>query len=250
MLSYDDIGAGYAAKRRPDPRVLAAVEEALGDAVTVLDVGSGTGSYSTTRTVAAVEPSTVMIAQRGPGAAPCVRAVAEALPFGDDLFDATTAVLTTHHWTDPTAGLAELVRVSRRQVVLTWDPAVSAEYWLLRDYLPQIAEAEADMACLPAVVAAWPEADVHVVPVPADCVDGFLAAWWRRPEAYLDPAVRAAISGFARPTPEVVDIAMRRLRADLESGAWASRCADLLERDELDCGYRLVVRSPSSGPYA
>jgi ubiquinone/menaquinone biosynthesis C-methylase UbiE len=113
---YDEIGAGYARLRRPDPRVLGAVESALGDAVTVLDVGSGTGSYCSARAVAAVEPSAVMVAQRGPGAAPCVRAVAEALPFGDRVVDATTAVLTTHHWTDPTRGLAELERVSRRQV--------------------------------------------------------------------------------------------------------------------------------------
>ena len=30
--------------------------------------------------------------------------------------------------------------------------------------------------------------------------------------------------------------------ADLDSGAWSRRHADLLEREELDCGYRLVVR--------
>lgn len=242
-MLYDDIGVGYASRRQPDPRVLAAVEDALGDAATVLDVGSGTGSYSTTRTVAAVEPSVVMVAQRPPSAAPCVRAVAEALPFGDLAFDATTAVLTTHHWTDAAAGLRELGRVSRRQVVLTWDPSVSRDYWLQRDYLPQITEAEAGLASLPAVVAAWPDAEVRVVAVPADCRDGFLAAWWRRPEAYLDPSVRAAISGLARLPADVVEPAMACLRADLESGAWAARYADLLERDELDCGYRLVVRS-------
>lgn len=240
-MLYDDIGVGYAQLRRTDPRVLGAVEEALGDAATVLDVGSGTGSYSSTRTVAAVEPSAVMVAQRGVGAAPCVRAVAEALPFSDGAFDATTAVLTTHHWTDPRRGLAELERVSRRQVVLTWDPEVSAQYWLLRDYLPEIVEAEAGLACLPAVLAAWPEAEVRVVPVPADCVDGFLACWWRRPAAYLDPAVRAAISGIARLPDRVVERGVAQLRADLGSGAWAARHADLLDRSALDCGYRLVV---------
>jgi hypothetical protein len=34
---------------------------------------------------------------------------------------------------------------------------------------------------------------------------------------------------------------MRRLAADLESGEWARRNADLLEREEMDYGYRLVV---------
>jgi SAM-dependent methyltransferase len=32
-----------------------------------------------------------------------------------------------------------------------------------------------------------------------------------------------------------------RLAADLESGRWAARHADLLERDELDLGYRLLA---------
>ena len=240
-MRYDEIGAGYAELRRTDPRVLGAVEAALGDARTVLDVGSGTGSYSSPRTVAAVEPSAVMVAQRRPGAAPCVRAVAEQLPFGDAAFDATTAVLTTHHWTDPLRGLAELERVSRRQVVLTWDPVVAAGYWLVRDYLPEIAEAEADVACLPTALQAWPGAEVRVVPVPAACRDGFLAAWWKRPEAYLDARVRAAISSFPRLPDLVVARAVERLRHDLATGRWHEDHADLLDLDELDCGYRLVV---------
>jgi hypothetical protein len=111
----------------------------------------------------------------------------------------------------------------------------------VRDYLPEIAEAEADVACLPTALRAWPDAEVRVVPVPADCLDGFLAAWWRRPEAYLDPEVRAAISSFSRLDQAVVDRAVRELRDDLDSGRWAAGHADLLALDELDCGYRLVV---------
>jgi hypothetical protein len=34
---------------------------------------------------------------------------------------------------------------------------------------------------------------------------------------------------------------MRRLRADLDRGAWERRWGRLLELDELDLGYRVVV---------
>jgi hypothetical protein len=82
---------------------------------------------------------------------------------------------------------------------------------------------------------------VTTVPIPADCEDGFYGAWWRRPEAYLDPEVRAGISVLAGRTAEELAPGLERLRADLESGAWAERHADLLEREELDLGYRLLV---------
>src|SRR3954468_514826 len=96
---YDDIGRDYAAIRRPDPRLAAAIWRALGDARTVVNVGAGTGSYEPLdREVTAVEPSAVMIAQRPPGAAPVVQAAAETLPFADDSFDAAMAIMTVHHW--------------------------------------------------------------------------------------------------------------------------------------------------------
>jgi hypothetical protein len=79
------------------------------------------------------------------------------------------------------------------------------------------------------------------VPIPHDCRDGFLMAFWRRPAAYLDPVVRANISVFALLPPAEVDAMAGALRADLESGAWAARNAGLLERDALDLGYRVVV---------
>lgn len=209
----------------------------------MLNVGAGTGSYEPASTVVAVEPSLVMVQQRPAGSAPAVRAIAEALPFADASFDASLAVLTTHHWTDPAAGLAELARVSRRQVVFTWDQHFStSHFWFIRDYLPEAAERERSLAALDAVVAHWPDVTVTVVPVPHDCTDGFFAAWWRRPEAFLSPVVRASISGIALLDQAVVGAAVARLDADLRSGAWRERYADLLGLDELDCGYRLVVR--------
>lgn len=240
---YDTIGQGYAQQRRPDPRIAAELTAALGNARSVLNVGAGAGSYEPRdRHVVAVEPSAVMLAQRPLGAAPAVRARAEALPFSGQTFDAVMAVLTVHHWTDRARGLAECARVARRRVVLlTWDPAADA-FWLLREYLP--AFAEADRTQFPAmaeyVAAFGPGArvDFAAVAVPRDCADGFLGAYWARPAAYLDPAVRAGISLFALPGAEA---GLERLRSDLASGAWDARHGHLLGMDAFDLGYRLVV---------
>jgi SAM-dependent methyltransferase len=240
--AYDAIGQGYGVHRKPDPRIAAALERALGDSSRVVNIGAGTGSYEPAeRSVVAVEPSAVMIAQRPSGSAPCVQARAEALPFGNHSFDAAMAVLTTHHWTDAALGLREMARVSRLQVVLTWDKRAWDVLWLVRDYFPQIRELETDLAALDEVLAVWPDALVEPVPVPADCVDGFLAAYWQRPEAYLDPQVRSGISSFARLPAAVVEAGLERLADDLATRRWADRHHELLRRTELDCGYRLVV---------
>ncbi|MFD0591780.1 class I SAM-dependent methyltransferase [Catellatospora coxensis] len=223
---YQTFGVGYAQRRRPDPRLAALVEDALGEARTVVNVGAGTGSYEPAdRSVLAVEPSAVMIAQRPPGSAPVVRAVAERLPLADKSFDAGLAVLTVHHWTDPARGLAELRRVSRRQVVLTWDHAVMSRFWLIADYLPEIAEAERELPEQDFIARQLAPAQVTAMPVPHDCSDGFLAAYWNRPHAYLDPAVRASISSLARLDPDRVAEAMRRLGDDLARGSGRSATA-------------------------
>jgi SAM-dependent methyltransferase len=239
---YDRIGRRYAQRRRPDPRIAARIARALGDARTVVNVGAGAGSYEPEdRHVVAVEPSEVMIAQRPREAAPVVRAVAEALPFSNNQFDAALAVLTVHHWTDPKRGVAELRRVARRQVIFTWDPAHLAPFWFTRDYLPEAVALDAGFTTLRATVALLGAATVEPIRVPHDCHDGFFAAYWRRPEAYLDPDVRAGISGFGILDENVVEHALKLLADDLESGEWYRRNDHLLGLDELDLGYRLVV---------
>jgi SAM-dependent methyltransferase len=191
----------------------------------------------------AVEPSREMIGQRPRGAAPAVQAAAEALPFGDGAFDAALAVLTVHHWRDRAAGLAELARVARQTVVIvTWDPARPRDFWLTRDYLPVIVEADIPIfPTLGELARALGGARVAPLPVPHDCVDGFLGAYWRRPEVYLDPEARSAISTFAKLSPESVAPGLARLAEDLATGRWDDRLGHLRGEQSADLGYRIVV---------
>jgi SAM-dependent methyltransferase len=237
---YDRIGTGYSRVRGEDPPIAAAIWAALGDARTVVNVGAGSGSYEPRdREVTAVEPSELMIAQRPPGAAPVVRANAEALPFADGAFDAAMAVLTDHHWPDRAGGLRELRRVARRRaVVFSFDVAFSGRDWLTRDYLTTFRPRGMRIEEIASHLGAQ---RVEAVPVPADCRDGFLNAYWKRPHAYLDKHVRDGISVFRLLPPDDVEVAIAALRADLESGAWERRYADILDLDELDLGYRLFV---------
>ena len=239
--AYDEIGRTYTATRAEEPRIAARLHAALGDAATVVNVGAGAGAYEPPdRWVLAVEPSETMIAQRPPGAAPVLRATAEALPLADATVDAAMAVLTVHHWSDWRAGVAEMLRVARSRVVVwSFDPDAIDEFWLVRDYLPEIAEL--DRGRFPPVAEfaeALGGARVEAVPIPRDCCDGVLAAFYARPERYLDPVVRAGMSPFA-----VIDAepAMARLADDLRTGAWDERWGWLREEPELEAGYRLFV---------
>ncbi|WP_335973105.1 MULTISPECIES: MerR family transcriptional regulator [Streptomycetaceae] len=241
---YDVIGSAYPATRRTEPRIAARVWEALGDARTVLNVGAGTGSYEPPdREVTAVEPSAVMRAQRPAGAAPCVAAAAEHLPFPDGAFDAAMAFSTVHHWRDPIAGLREMRRVARRVVVFTYDasdPGRRERFWLTRDYLPEFADLLVDWPSLADLTRAI-GGRAEPVLVPWDCADGFFEAYWRRPEAYLDEHVRRAVSVWTRVGPQAERRAVRALRDDLGSGRWAERNRDLVALDAAELGLRLLV---------
>lgn len=240
---YDTIGKDYSNRRGTDPRIALAVDQALKGCDSVLNVGAGTGSYEPQRrTVIAVEPSATMIKQRVNHMAPVVQARAEALPFANRSFDAVLAVLTVHHWVDQAAGIAECLRIARDRVVfLTVDPEVFDAFWLF-DYLPDLWALDRPLF---ASISNWARAfeSIEVVPVfiPADCRDGFLGAYWRRPMAYLDPRVRQSISLFSKTSSVDINMALPRLQTDIESGAWATRYASIASKDSLDLGYRLVI---------
>jgi len=240
---YDQIGGTYTSTRRSDPRIAAAIMHALGDAKTVVNVGAGAGAYEPTGlSVFAVEPSWRMIRQRTAKSAPVIQASAERLPFREGAFDVALALLTLHHWTDWRRGLDEMRRVANRLVVFTFEPEEVGNFWLTDAYFPEIVDL--DRGRCPSVT----EIMSHLgrcradrIAIPHDCIDGFLAAYWRRPEAYLDPNVRAGISAFALLGEDVVSRGVASLKADLESGAWEQRFGFVRQLDALDVCYRLLV---------
>ena len=237
---YDRIGVGYSEYRRPDERIAGRIDDALGPSRSVLNVGAGAGSYEpTSRFVVAVEPSAEMVRQRSWMAAQSMQASADRLPFQDGSFDAVLAILTIHHWSRRDQGLAEMRRVARdRVVIFTWDPGHPG-FWLVQDYFPEILAIDRpNFPTLREIETAIGPTEVLALPIPADCSDGFLGAYWRRPETYLDARARAAISTFSK-FDSAVGIA--RLRRDLDDGTWSDRYGALLSLPELDIGYRLVT---------
>lgn len=241
---YDRIGVGYATRRRPDPRWAEAIRDAIGPARNVLNVGAGTGSYEPPDLdVIALDPSTTMLAQRPRGSAPFVAAVAEAIPFSDETFDVSTCLLTIHHWSDWRRGLAEVKRVTKHRIVIVTADIFSddATFWP-KDYFPEIAAWDREhMHAIDAILEElWP-ARVDALPIAADFTDGCCGAFWQRPEAYLDPNVRAGISGFSLIPNDAVARGLTELSRDLQSGAWKERYGWLLDMDQMDIGIRMIV---------
>jgi hypothetical protein len=243
MAVYDVLGNRYSSGRHTDPRIERVVMEALASGESVINVGAGTGSYEPTdRRVLAIEPSSEMLRQRPPDAAPAIQAIAEALPVKSRSFDVATAILTVHHWTDRLAGYRELRRVAERVVVLTYDPDVHERQWIVAEYAPEVGELDRRRGFTVAeVVEALDASEVVTIPIPADCTDGFLMAFWRRPEAYLDPEIMRTNSGFALSEPKRLREGLQRLQEDLRTGAWHAAHADLLDAETYDAGLRLIV---------
>ncbi|HWC33699.1 MAG TPA: class I SAM-dependent methyltransferase [Mycobacteriales bacterium] len=244
---YEAGGSGYAQVRRTDPRIAAHVHAALGDARTVINVGAGAGSYEPEdRQVTAVEPSAAMRAQRPAHLVKAIDAVAENLPFRDNSFDAAMATITVHQWKDRIRGLREMQRVSRGPVVvLALDPDLFSRFWLV-DYIPEmVAVAKSrDPTTAQLREELGGTTTASLVPIPIDCVDGFAEAFYARPEALLDPAVRQAQSAWGFIDPEVVDQSVQRLRVDIETGEWDRKYGDLRGQPGYLGSLVLVVYHP------
>jgi hypothetical protein len=157
------------------------------------------------------------------------------------------AVLSDHHWTDRRQGFAELRRVARHRVVLfNANPDEADLFWLTTEYLPEFLDLIPSRfrrrdAWADELRSALGTVERVPVPIPHDCTDGFYGAHWRRPEAFLDPAVRCGISVFAQLSSAAVNRAIDALGADLETGRWRDRHRELLAMDDLHLGYYVIV---------
>lgn len=210
----------------------------------MLNVGAGAGSYEPLdRDVTAVEPSTSMRAQRPSWLSPAVDAVAEALPFPDQHFDASLSTFSVHQWASLDDGLREMRRVTRGPVViLTCDPELVQRFWL-NEYAPEVLAVEAgrypslrrigavlggDVSCLP-------------VPIPLHCRDGFNEAYYGRPEQLLLAPARAACSAWSFVSAPVAERYVSDLRDALERGGWDRKYCPLRTQPEFDGSLRLIV---------
>jgi SAM-dependent methyltransferase len=240
---YDRIGVTYGTTRTADPSIAAAIEDALRDASSVVNVGAGTGAYEPTdREVLAVEPSRTMIEQRPPGSAPVIQASAERLPLADKSYDAALAVNTVHHWTDLRAGSRELRRVARRRIVIFLrDGGAGTPFWLVEDYLPALESSSRISAIVETIEDELRPVTAVPVPLPRECADGLFSAYWARPEMYLDGEIRRNISNFVLAAEDDLSEGLARLRADLASGAWDRRYGHLRSLEALDLGHRLLI---------
>ncbi len=242
--AYDARLAGYGPMRRADARILRRVAKAVGGAASVLNIGAGTGGYEPPdRRVVTIEASEAVIKRRAKTSAPVVKGEVERLPFKDRSFAASMSILTVQHFGDPVAGLREMARVSsRRAVVFTLDPEVFGGFWLYR-YFSDAAFLESMRYPKISAITAALGGDVRVetVPIPHDCRDGFIGAYWRRPSLYLEQRIRRTIATLQEIGDDNLLDGLRRLSEDLASGAWESVNGWLLQREEIDLGYRLIV---------
>jgi hypothetical protein len=246
---YGRIAAAYSTYRRPDARIAARIEAALGDARTVLNVGAGAGSYEpSTREVTAVEPSASMRAQRPRSLPAAIDAVAEDLPFPERSFDAAMTTFSIHQWSDLGAGLREMRRVTAGPlVIMTCDPDLLDRFWLA-DYAPEVIATEARRyPSLHAISEILGTIETVAIPIPLDCVDGFNEAYYGRPESLLDPAARASCSAWSFIDRTTTDAYVDGLRADVASGAWDREHGHLRTQPTFDGSLVLVISRGDPG---
>jgi SAM-dependent methyltransferase len=248
-VDYDKLAQQYKKYRMPDPRIAEQIHFHLRNAQRILNVGAGTGSYEPEDCeVVALEPYYEMISRRKHSGALLIQGSAEELPFKDNTFDCSMGILTIHHWSDTVSGLQEMLRVTRdRIVLLTWI-GYGNNFWLV-DYIPEIVGIDEKLfPTLEELDQILGGISVETIEIPHDCTDGFMCAYWRRPEMYLDPDARRAISTFSRmPASRIPAIQeqLDKLKEDIKSGVWCKKYSHLLERESLDLGYRLVVSEKS-----
>ena len=237
---YDKIGINYSVSRCTDPQIAKQLYSELQGATRIINIGAGTGSYEPANVdLVAVEPSSKMISQRELGSHRVVKAFAEKLPFENNSFSHAMTILSMHHWESKELAFGEINRVTTEKfIAITWDPK-SHPFWLTRDYFPEIHAMDVRIFPeLEELADNFDDVKISPVQIPSDCKDGFLAAFWKRPEAYLSNTVRQSISTFSK--LEHLSEGLEKLEEDLASGAWLTNNHATLDSPSLDVGYRII----------
>jgi SAM-dependent methyltransferase len=237
---YDEIGINYSVKRCTDPKIAKQLYSELQGAARIVNIGAGTGSYEPENVeLVAVEPSSEMISQRKTGSYRVEQAFAQELPFENSSFSHAMTVLSMHHWENRPLAFSEINRVATEKfVAVSWDPE-SEPFWLTRDYFPEIYEMDKGIfPDLEELNDHFDEVKMSPLLIPSDCMDGFLAAFWKRPEAYLDNKVRQSSSAFSK--IESLSEGLQKLEDDLASGVWAENNHAILSSSSIDVGYRII----------
>ncbi len=243
---YDNIGINYSQKRKSDPRIASQILSKLEKAKSIVNIGAGSGSYEPDDIeLVALEPSIEMINQRSSNAHPTVQGVAESLPFPDNSFTHALTILSMHHWTNREMAYREINRVATEKfVAVSWNPN-SEPFWLTKDYFPEIFEY--DKRIFPDVNEIenyFDNVQIEPLLIPEDCIDGFLAAYWKKPSAYLDINVRNSISSFSKLND--ITKGLKKLKTDIENKSWIQVNKSILSKSSLDAGYVIITGNTKS----
>jgi SAM-dependent methyltransferase len=255
MALYDSIGKNYAQSRRSDPRIVAALLDVLKSSPisTVVDVGTGTGSYALALAehgyrVLAVEPSATMRSQAiAHPKIEWMEGVAEQLPLPSEAAEAAIVMLAFHHFQDSRQALREMHRVVGKGaiVLFTYDPMMISRFWLTEYFPAFVKDVESTFLPLPQLTHEIQSVTGKTVnatpfPLPYDLSDSFAAVGWGRPELYLDSKIRNGISSFAKADKNEVKEGVIRLRQDLKFGRWDGKYGFLRQIERYDVGYRFI----------
>lgn len=125
---------------------------------------------------------------------------------------------------------------------MTADPEALADLWLA-DYSPEFHQVERRRYPSLERIADGLVGRLAVRPltIPLDCRDGFADAFYGRPEAMLEPAVRRAQSAWSFVDEEAQAAFVQRLSDDLDFGVWDEAHGHLRTQPEFVGSIRILV---------
>ncbi|KAN0041149.1 hypothetical protein ACTFIV_003685 [Dictyostelium citrinum] len=243
----------YNVYRQPEAEISNLICKAFGESKTILNVGAGAGSYEPKQgengfTITAVEPSASMRALRPKEFAVAIDAYVENLPFKDNEFEASMSTFSVHQWSNLEAGLKEMRRVTKNQVILlTCDPKLVQDFWL-NEYAPGVLGAEAKRYPTTEKINELLGGEIEIIsiPLPLLCKDGFNEAYYGRPEMFLNSEARGSCSAWTFVDEPTRQSYLNHLKNDLESGEWDKKYSNLRTQSHYNGSLILIISKPSS----